>query len=70
MDTTTTKAKLDRHGWTIADWSAATGVGRSSVYNLLRDSKITGVKLGSRTLITTHPRDFLATLPEARTDAA
>jgi len=51
----------NRFGWPIADWAAAVGLCRASVYNLLDDGAIDSAKVGKRRLILTHPRDFLQT---------
>jgi hypothetical protein len=56
-----------KSGWRVDEWGHATGVCRASVFNLLRDGRISRVKLGSMTIITTQPAAFLASL---RDDAA
>lgn len=52
----------DRYGWPVNDWSKATGISRSSVYILIDENKIASVKHGAKRIITTHPRDYLASL--------
>jgi hypothetical protein len=51
-------------GWTVAQWSGASGLSRATTFNLLRDGKIRGVKFGARRLITTTPQEFLRSLAE------
>lgn len=52
--------------FTIQVFCQATGIGKFNVYELLSSSEIDAVKCGRRTLITTSPNDFLATLPAMR----
>lgn len=66
VDGTAPVQELERHGWSILDWATATGVGRTTTYNLLKAGRIQAVKFGSRNIIVTSPREFLATLPAAR----
>ena len=49
-------------GWPIAEWGRDVGVSRSTTYELLGAGRIKSVKLGAKRLITTSPRDFLASL--------
>jgi predicted DNA-binding transcriptional regulator AlpA len=65
MDSQKEKAKSERFAWPVTDWAHAVGLSRASVYNLLNDRRIASVKFGGKRLITTHPRDFVASLSEA-----
>lgn len=51
-----------RFGWPVKDWCAATGLGRTLVYEFMAEGQIESVKVGAKRLITTHPRDFLNSL--------
>lgn len=52
----------DRFGWPVTDWSKSAGISRASVFQLIADDKIKSVKFGKKRIITTHPREFLASL--------
>lgn len=55
----------------IADVSRRTGIGRTTLFNLIRDGRLRAVKVGSRTLIRVEDlTEFLARLPDARGDKA
>ncbi|MEO5375636.1 MAG: hypothetical protein H7840_15430 [Alphaproteobacteria bacterium] len=62
LGTQSTDIDRDRYGWSINDWAKSTGISRASAYNLLAEGKITSVKYHSKRIVTTHPRDFLASL--------
>lgn len=49
-------------GWSVADWSRATSIGRTKIFELLKLEKIKSVSFGRRRIITTPPGDFLASL--------
>jgi hypothetical protein len=55
-------ASAEKVGWRPAEWGGAVGVSRASVYNLLVAGAIDSVKVGSARVITTTPRDYLASL--------
>jgi len=51
---------------TIPQAVAMTGLGRSSIYRLLKEKKLTARKAGKRTLLLTSELEaFIRTLPEA-----
>jgi len=50
----------DKAGWRIDEWRASTGIGRSRIYELIADGSIESVKVGTSRIITTPPREFLA----------
>ncbi len=52
-------------GYSIPEFGAATGLGRSSLYKYMGDGLIVYVKAGRRTIITDQPTDFLARLSKA-----
>jgi len=55
-----------RRAHTITQACALTGIGRDTIYALIRSGKLTARKLGRRTLITDDDlRQFLAGLPRA-----
>lgn len=54
--------EVPRAAWHIEEWCRAAGVGRTLTYKLLREGRIAARKLGARTLITTDPADFVASL--------
>jgi hypothetical protein len=50
-------------GWRVSEWASAVGLSRASVFNLLAAGAINSVKYSSRArIITTPPRDYLASL--------
>jgi len=51
-----------KFGWRVPEWADAVGVSRSSIFELIRDSRIKSVKFGSSRIIITHPEDFLSEL--------
>ena len=51
-------------GWSVTGWANDTNLSRSFVYELIGAEKIKSVKAGARRIITTPPRDFLASLAE------
>jgi hypothetical protein len=51
-----------KSGWRIPQWSADTGLSRSTVYNLLDAKAIESVKAGKCRIIITPPSDYLASL--------
>lgn len=55
----------EKCGWRVNEWAAATGTSRSQAYKLLDDGRIASVKLGTARIITTPPREFLASLAAA-----
>lgn len=52
-------ASLEKVGWSPAEWRESTGISNSTLYKLVREKKLSIVKVGRRTVITEHPRDFL-----------
>ena len=51
--------------WTVRDWARQTSLGRSYVYILINAGKIGSVKSGRKRLITTSPKDYIASLAKA-----
>jgi excisionase family DNA binding protein len=51
----------------VASATKATGIGRTTIFALIRDGSLPAVKLGSRTLIRAADLEaFVASLPPAR----
>lgn len=51
-------------GWRVKTWCEDTDVSKAYAYRLLASGVIKSRKLGSATLITTSPREFIESLPE------
>jgi hypothetical protein len=48
-------------GWTIAEWCRQVGnINRGTIYNLFRRGEIRLSKVGTRTVVTTDPEQYLA----------
>ena len=58
----TTQSKPDQVAWSVRNWCASTDLSPAYCYELLAAGKIEAVKIGGKRLITTAPRDFLASL--------
>jgi len=54
-----------KSGWRIPQWCEATGVSRSTCYNLLTAKTLNSVKLGRARIIVTPPAEFLSSLKPA-----
>jgi excisionase family DNA binding protein len=62
---------IQREGLSIAEASAAAGIGRTKLYEAIADGRLMARKLGKRTLILRDDlRQFLAALPPAHRKAA
>ena len=48
-----------KFGWSVLEWSAATGLGRTLTYAKIKTKEIETAKVGDRRIILTHPVDFL-----------
>jgi hypothetical protein len=57
-------------GWSVEDWSRATSIGRTKVFELIQRKAIQSVAFGRRRIITTAPDAFLASLATEARDAA
>lgn len=57
--------EVEKLGWRVNEWAAAVGISRASVYELIAAKTIASVKFGGARVITTLPRDFLASLKDA-----
>jgi hypothetical protein len=53
-------AAVEKAGWTVDQWKYATGLGHTTVYDLLKTGRIKSSKIGKRRIITTSPKEFLA----------
>ena len=56
------KSDFDKRGWRIREWGDATGLSRSTIFNMMKDGRIAFVKCGRSTILTTTPTEFLAAL--------
>jgi excisionase family DNA binding protein len=62
---------VGRLAYPINDLAEALGIGRSKIYEEIRDGRLQAKKLGSRTLITAQAAsDYLAHLPDIAAKAA
>ena len=58
-------ASADRRAsWSINEWCAEAGIGRVKCYEEMKRGRIRAKKCGSRTLIVTSPKAWLASLPD------
>lgn len=55
-------------GWRVPSWCAEVDCGRSFAYELIKENKISSVKLGAMRIITTPPAQFLASLAEQQAE--
>lgn len=56
----------NRLSYTVRDFCAAVGIGRSKFYELVHDGKLRPVKLGAKTLVTAAEAErFISSLDEA-----
>jgi hypothetical protein len=50
--------------WSVKNWCAATDLSPAYTYELIAAKVVKSAKVGGKRLITTSPRDFLASLAE------
>ncbi len=55
-------APAGKVGWRVTEWCAATGLGRTTVWELVASRRIASVMVGRARIITTAPAAFLAAL--------
>jgi hypothetical protein len=55
-------ASPTKAGWRVNEWGADASVSRAFVYKLLAAGKLKSVKAGSARIITTTPKEYLASL--------
>ena len=60
----TLPAPVERAGYREADWCAEAGIGRTKMWQLIRDGEIKVKRSGRCTIIITSPREWLASLPD------
>jgi hypothetical protein len=58
-------AHHERAAWRIPEWLDEVPISRSKFYEERNEGRIATVKVGSATLITTSPREYLASLATA-----
>lgn len=54
--------KIERYGWSVAEWSEAAGVSRSIVHNQLKAGQLESVTYCRKRIIRTHPKAWLDSL--------
>mgnify|MGYP007123576379 CR=1 FL=1 len=54
----------DKAAWSINGWCEESGIGRVRCYEEIKLGRITAKKCGSRTLISTPPKEWLESLPD------
>jgi hypothetical protein len=50
--------------WSVKNWCADLDLSPAYAYELLAEKKITSVKVGGKRLITTSPKDFVASFAQ------
>ena len=53
----------DQVAWTIQQWRGLVPISHSTIYEEIRSGNLQAIKVGDRTLITTPPKDYLASKP-------
>jgi hypothetical protein len=63
---------IERAGWSVAEFAAATSLSKTKVYQLLNaaDGMVEAVFAVGRTVITTSPQHYLANCPKYRQGAS
>ncbi|MCJ2092210.1 MULTISPECIES: excisionase family DNA-binding protein [unclassified Methylobacterium] len=65
------RASTEKLCFTLMEACFSTGLGRSTIYQLVKDKKLRAIKAGNRTLIPADSlRSYLASLPSLETEAA
>ncbi|SFM99623.1 excisionase family DNA-binding protein [Methylobacterium pseudosasicola] len=65
------RASTEKLCFTLTEACFSTGLGRSTIYQLVKDKKLRAIKAGNRTLIPADSlRSYLASLPSLETEAA
>jgi excisionase family DNA binding protein len=62
----TTAARVEPVSYTVADATAALGIGKTTLYELIEAGKLRKIKIGKRTLI---PASDVRALAEGQVDA-
>ena len=50
---------LERRAWRISEWRAELPVGRSQLYEWIKDKTVDSVRIGGSRFILTSPTDFI-----------
>lgn len=53
---------VHKAGFSVSEFCFGAGIGRSKVYDLMKEGQVAFVTVGRRRIITTPPADFLAAL--------
>lgn len=65
------RAPTEKLCFTLTEACFSTGLGRSTIYQLVKDKKLHAIKAGNRTLIPADSlRSYLASLPPLHAEAA
>jgi hypothetical protein len=59
-------ARHEPAAWRVDDWRREVPISRSKFYEERNAGRIATVKCGASTLVTTPPREYLASLPSER----
>lgn len=60
-----------KSGWSVSEWSKATSIGRTKIFELIGLGVLESVTAGRRRIIITQPAEYLDRLAEKhRSDAA
>jgi hypothetical protein len=62
--------EIQKVGWPPREWCHGSGLGMTKLYELKNAGKVTFVKVGKRTLITTSPAEFLAACAAEQAETA
>ena len=58
--------KQDKVAWTVEEWKTATGLGNTTVFELMKRGALRSVSVGRRRLILTSPVEYLNSLANGR----
>ena len=50
---------IEKAGYSVDEWAVNVGIGRTKIYELIKDNEISTKKIGTRRIITTPPKQYL-----------